>query len=104
MNVFFAFFYIPDWYKIRVKKLCDRIVSDDPFSLRYVPDQYKTQQVFDETVDDFLPTLNFAPNCFVTSKMIKNLFTACMQMKICYTLMKILVMFYLIVMKCVFLI
>ena len=30
----------------------------------------------DEAVDDFLPTLNFAPNGFVTSTMIKKLFTA----------------------------
>ena len=30
----------------------------------------------DETVDDFLPTLYFVPDWFVTSKMIKKLFTA----------------------------
>ena len=30
----------------------------------------------DEAVDDFLPTLNFVPNGFVTSTMIKKLFTA----------------------------
>ena len=30
----------------------------------------------DEAVDDFLPTLNFLPDWFVTGKMIKRLFTA----------------------------
>ena len=39
-------------------------------SLRYVPDQYNTQQMCDEAVDDFLPIINFAADCFVTSNMI----------------------------------
>ena len=30
----------------------------------------------DEDADDFLPTLNFVPYQFVTSKMIKKFFTA----------------------------
>ena len=30
----------------------------------------------DEAADDFLPTLNFVPNRFATSKMVKKLFTA----------------------------
>ena len=30
----------------------------------------------DEAVDDFLPTLNFVADCFVTTKMVKKLFTA----------------------------
>ena len=56
-------------------KICLKIISDDPFSLRYVPDQYKTQQLCDEAVDDFLPTLNSVPDWLVTSKMVKKLFT-----------------------------
>ena len=35
--------------------MCDRIISDDPFPLRYVPDQYKTRQICDEVAADFLP-------------------------------------------------
>ena len=46
------------------------------FSIRYVPDQYKSQQVCDETVDDCLAALKFVPDWFVTSKMIKILFIA----------------------------
>ena len=33
--------------------MCDIIISYDPFSLRYVPDQYKPQQMCDKAVDDF---------------------------------------------------
>ena len=53
----------------------DRIISDDPFWMRYVPDQYKRQQIFDKAVDDSLAVLKFVPDCFVSSKMIKLLFT-----------------------------
>ena len=49
----------------------DKIISDDPFSLGYVPDQYKTQQMCDKAVDDCLAALKFVPYWFVTSKMIK---------------------------------
>ena len=28
--------------------MCDKIISDNPFSLRYVPDQYKTQKICDK--------------------------------------------------------
>ena len=69
----FMFFYIPDRYK--TQEMCDRIISDDPFSIRYVPDQYKTQQMCDKAVDDCLAALKFVPDWFVTSKMIKILFT-----------------------------
>ena len=31
-----AFFYIPDWYE--TQEMCDRVISGDPFSLRYVPE------------------------------------------------------------------
>ena len=84
--------------------MCGRTISDDSFQLIYIPDQYKTQQMCDKAVDDFLPTLNFVPDWFVTSRMIKKLFLLSMQIKVYYTLMKILVMLYLIIMKWVFLI
>ena len=40
---FFVFYSIPDWYK--VQEMCDKVVSEDPFSLRYVPDQYKHEAI-----------------------------------------------------------
>ena len=37
---FIAFIYIPDRYK--TQEMCHRVISEDPFSIRYLPDQYKT--------------------------------------------------------------
>ena len=54
----------------------ERIISDDPFSIKYVPDQYKTQQMCNKTVNDCLSALKFVPDWFVTGKMTKELFTA----------------------------
>ena len=51
--------------------MCDEIVSDDPFKLKYCHDRYKTQEMCNNTVDDFLPALKFVPDWFVTRKMIK---------------------------------
>ena len=56
--------------------MCDKIISENLFMLKYCPGKYVTQKMCDEAVDDFLLTLNFAPDWFVTSKMIKELFTA----------------------------
>ena len=58
------------------QKMCDSISFEDSFSVRYVPDQYKTQQMCDKGVDYCLVALKFVPDWFVTSKMIKILFTA----------------------------
>ena len=70
--------FVPDRYKS--KEMCDKIISENPFMLKYCPYLYiciyVTQKMCDEAVDDFLPTLNFVPDWFVTSKMIKKLFTA----------------------------
>ena len=59
--------------------MCNSIISEDPFSIRYVPGQYKTQQMCDKAVDDCLATLKLVPDWFVTSKMIKkhSTFFAC---------------------------
>ena len=54
----------------------DRIISDDPFSKGYADDIYKTQQMFDEAVNDCLAALKFVYDWFFTSKMIKIFFTA----------------------------
>ena len=35
------------------------IISEDPFSIRYVPDQYKTQKMRDKAVNDYLDALKF---------------------------------------------
>ena len=56
--------------------MCDSIISEDLFSIRYVPDQYKTQKMCDKAVDDSLAALKFIPDWLVTSKMIKEHSTA----------------------------
>ena len=55
--------------------------------------------MYDKAVDDCLTALEFVPNRFVTSKLIKIIYTVCTQMKIYSTLMKILVMLYFLVIK-----
>ena len=54
---FLAFFYIPDQYK--TQEMYRKIISDNPFSMRYVPDQCKTQQMCDKAFDDSLAALKF---------------------------------------------
>ena len=52
INVFLYFFiFLID---IKNQEICDRTISDDPFSIKYVLDQYKTQQIFDKAADDYL--------------------------------------------------
>ena len=46
------------------------------FLIVYCPDKYKTQKMCDEALDDSLAALKLVPHWFVTSKMIKELFTA----------------------------
>ena len=80
--------------------MCDRVVCEGPFLIGYCPDQYKTQRMCDDAVDVSLAALKLIPNCFVTSKVIKkNFLLLFMQTKIYSTLMKILLMLYLIVME-----
>ena len=58
-------------------KINDKIVSEDPFQLKYCHDSYKTQELCNKVVDNFLPALKFVPGWFATSKMIiKKLVTA----------------------------
>ena len=54
----------------------EKFVSDNHFELKYCHDRYKTQEMCNKAVDDFLPALKFVPNWFVTSKMIKKVLTA----------------------------
>ena len=43
--------------------MCDKIISENPVSLKYVLDQYKTQQMCSKAVDDCLTTLKLIPDC-----------------------------------------
>ena len=53
-----------------------KVVSEEPFMLKYGLDRYKTQEMCDKVADAFLPTLKFVPDWPVTNEMIKNLYNA----------------------------
>ena len=41
--------------------MCDKVFSEDSFKLKNCLDRYKTQEMCDDAVDNFLPTLKFVP-------------------------------------------
>ena len=53
--------------------MCDKSVFKDSFMLKYCHDRYKTQELCDKNVDDFLPAFKFLPDWFVTRKLIETL-------------------------------
>ena len=52
--------------------MCDSVASEDPLTLVYCVDRYKTQ----ELSDDCLAALKFIPNWFATSKILKKFHNA----------------------------
>ena len=56
--------------------MCDRVVSKDSFLILYCPDKYITQNKCNEAGDDSPAALKLIHDWFVTSKMIKKIFTA----------------------------
>ena len=77
---FFLFLLITRHFRILVPGDCDfkfiMLYNNIYRKKRYVPAQYKTQQMCDKAVDDCLAALKFVPSWFVASIMIKALFTA----------------------------
>ena len=69
--MFFVFPYISDQNK--TQEICNRVIFEDSFSITYIPNQYKTQQKFDGTVDGCLAALKVVPDWFVLSKMLEKL-------------------------------
>ena len=70
----FLYYSIPDWCK--VQEMCYRVVSEDLYLIVYCSDQYNFQIMCNITADYSAAALKLIPNWFVTSKMMKNLFTA----------------------------
>ena len=56
--------------------MCDKVLSEDPFKSKYCYDRYKTQEICNKSIEDFLPASKFVLDWFVTSKMVQKLFTA----------------------------
>ena len=53
--------------------MCYEVVSKEAFMLKYYPDKYKTQELYDKAVDFYLITLKLVRDCFVTYKMLEKL-------------------------------
>ena len=53
--------------------MCYKVVSREAFILKYYPDKYKTQELYDKAFDFYLITLKLVRDCFVTYKMLEKL-------------------------------
>ena len=84
--------------------MCNKIVSNVPFKLKHCHDKYKTQEMYNKTVNDFLTALKLVLHWFVTSKLIKSYLLLYIEMIIYSILVKVLVIPYLLIMKWVFLV
>ena len=56
--------------------MCDEVISEDPFILKYCPDRYKARRMCDKAVDSYLLAVKFNPDWFVLSTMIEKLDSA----------------------------
>ena len=61
---------------VKTQKVLERVVPEDPFWIVYRRDKFKTQRICDKAVDGSLAAMKLIPDWFVTSKMIKKLYTA----------------------------
>ena len=68
----FVFGFVPDQYK--TKKCVIKLFLKNLFLLKYCLYKYKTHEMCDKAVDAFLPPSEFAPNYFVTKKMLEKLY------------------------------
>ena len=66
----FIFDPVSDWYK--TQEILDRVVSEDSYMLIYCPYRYKTPDMCNEDVDDFMAALKFVSDWFVASKMLEK--------------------------------
>ena len=69
-----------------MKELCDKVVSEDPFTLKYCPDKCKMQVMHDKAFDSCFVSSKFVPDWFVTNKMIEKLDSVIFYDNKCYDL------------------
>ena len=50
-----------------------KVVSKESFILKNCLNRYKAQEMYDKTIDAFLPTLKFVPDWIVTNKILEKL-------------------------------
>ena len=63
--------YCPD--RLNTHKMCDKVVSKEPFMLKYCPDRLKTHKMCDKAVNAWLTALKFNRDWLVTSNMLELL-------------------------------
>ena len=51
--------------------MCDKAIEIDPFTLWYVPNHFKTQEMCIRAVEAGLGLLEFVPDWFVTQQQLK---------------------------------
>ena len=74
---FYLILFIINIKRKKCVTVCEDVTAcEDPFSIRYASDPYKTQQMCYKAVDDCLDASKFVSDWCVTNKMIKKLFTA----------------------------
>ena len=86
----FAFGSVPDWDK--TQEICDTVVFEEPFVVKYCLYRYKTQEMCHKAFDDFLLALKFVHDCFVTNKMPENYYDIVFSNDDIALLMKILLL------------
>ena len=62
--------FVPDQYK--TQKMWNREVQSDPWMLEYVPDQYKRQEMYNEAVQSDPWMLEYFPDQYKTKKCAMN--------------------------------
>ena len=55
------------------QEMCDKIVSKEPFKLKYRLDKFKTQEKCVKAIDSYLPPFKLISDLFVTNKMVEKL-------------------------------
>ena len=69
----FIFHSISDWFKTQ-KNVWQRFFQI--FFYAKILSSFKTQEMCDKAVDNFLPTLKFVPYWFVSNEIIKKVYSA----------------------------
>ena len=62
-----SIWFVPDQFK--TQEMWNKTVQSYPWALKYVPDQYKTQEMCNEAVEKKPRVLRFVPDQFVTQEM-----------------------------------
>ena len=93
----FIFGSASDQYKNQ--NMCNEVVSEDFFILKYFPNRYKTQKMCNIAVDASLPAFKHVPDWLFTKRILKNLIMIYSLMTKQSLLLKILITSHFVVIK-----